>query len=160
MTSFCPECGSSLTQKEVDGRNRLFCRECSEVIWQNPKPVAWLLVQKGEEYLLVKRAHQPDKGEWDVPGGFLELEESFEEAAVRELEEETGVEIDSEEIEMYDTLSFGRADEHVIGVVFHAQIDEKPELKAMDDAEEARFWSVEDIEGSNEVLRDVCKDLL
>jgi ADP-ribose pyrophosphatase YjhB (NUDIX family) len=140
-------------------KTRLFCEECSQVIWQNPKPVAWVLVQKGEEYLLVKRANQPDKGEWDIPGGFLELDEAFEEAAVRELKEETGVEINADKIEKYDTISFSRSENHVVGVVFHTAISEVSELEAQDDAEEAQFWNIKEFEGSNEILREACKTI-
>jgi ADP-ribose pyrophosphatase YjhB (NUDIX family) len=159
MSVFCPDCGSSLTLKKVEDRTRFFCEECSQVIWQNPKPVAWVLVQKGEEYLLVKRANQPDKDEWDIPGGFLELDESFEEAAVRELKEETGVELNTHKIEVYDTISFSRSENHVVGVVFHTEISEVSKLDARDDAEEAQFWNIEHFEDNSEILREECKTI-
>ena len=160
MESFCPFCGNSLIRKQVDGRDRLYCEECSRIIWQNPKPVAWLLVRKDEEYLLVKRANEPDRGEWDIPGGFLELDETFEEGAVRELEEETGVQINQEGIEILDTLGFHRGEHHVVGVVFHTEVDEIPDVEAGDDAAEAQFWRLEEFDDSEEVLRDACKELL
>ncbi len=50
-----------------------------------------VLVRKGEEYLLIKRAAEPDKGLWSVPGGMVELGEKTAEAAAREAEEETGL---------------------------------------------------------------------
>ena len=49
------------------------------------------LIRRGEEYLLIKRAAEPDRGIWSVPGGMVELGEKTSEAAVREAEEETGL---------------------------------------------------------------------
>ena len=49
------------------------------------------LIRRGEEYLLIKRAAEPDRGLWSVPGGMVELGEKTSEAAVREAEEETGL---------------------------------------------------------------------
>lgn len=156
-TDHCPRCGESLSQRKVEGKKRLYCQNCSEVIWRNPKPVAWVLVKKDDKYLLVKRTHNPDKGEWDIPGGFLEEGESFRDAAVRELEEETGVEINIDKLSFYNTISFERGEKPVVGVIFRVELNNIPEIKAQDDAEKALFWSIEDFEGSNEELREVCK---
>jgi len=52
------------------------------------------LIRKGDEYLLIKRASEPDKGLWSVPGGMVEVGEKVEEAAIREAKEETGLEIE------------------------------------------------------------------
>ena len=49
------------------------------------------LIRQGEEYLLIKRASEPDMGLWSVPGGMVELGEKTSEAAIREAEEETGL---------------------------------------------------------------------
>ena len=50
-----------------------------------------ILIRKGEEYLMIKRASEPDKGLWSVPGGMVEIGEKAEDAAVREAKEETGL---------------------------------------------------------------------
>jgi len=50
-----------------------------------------ILIRRGEEYLMIKRASEPDKGLWSVPGGMVEIGEKAEDAAVREAEEETGL---------------------------------------------------------------------
>ncbi len=50
-----------------------------------------VLIRKGEEYLMIKRAAEPDKGLWSVPGGIVEIGETTKEAAIREAEEETGL---------------------------------------------------------------------
>ena len=50
-----------------------------------------ILIRRGEEYLMIKRASEPDKGLWSIPGGMVEIGEKAEDAAVREAEEETGL---------------------------------------------------------------------
>jgi 8-oxo-dGTP diphosphatase len=52
-----------------------------------------ILIRKGEEYLMIKRAAEPDRGLWSVPGGMVEVGETAKEAAIRETEEETGLEV-------------------------------------------------------------------
>ena len=52
-----------------------------------------ILIQKGEEYLIIKRAVEPDKGLWSIPGGLVEVGEKAKDAAIREAKEETCLEI-------------------------------------------------------------------
>ena len=52
------------------------------------------MIRRGEEYLLIKRASEPDRDLWSVPGGMVEIGEKAKEAAVREAEEETGLEVE------------------------------------------------------------------
>jgi len=161
MKQFCSDCGQTLEQKMVENRERLYCPNCSQINWQNPKPVAWTLLQKGKDYLLVKRAEEPDKGQWDIPGGFLEINESFKKAAVRELKEESNIEVDENNIELVDTVSFERGGEHVVGTVFFKEIEGQIDFEASDDAAEARFWSKEEIlETKKEEVREICKEVL
>lgn len=64
--------------------------------WRNAKPCAGALATDREgRLLLVQRAHDPWNGRWDIPGGFCEVDELPAEAAVREMREETGLEIET-----------------------------------------------------------------
>jgi 8-oxo-dGTP diphosphatase len=56
-----------------------------------------ILIRKDEEYLMIKRASEPDKGLWSVPGGMVEIGEKAEDAAVREAKEETGLMVEIRE---------------------------------------------------------------
>jgi 8-oxo-dGTP diphosphatase len=90
--TFCPYCGTRLTEKICEGSPRLFCEQCDEPIYENPIPASCLVVvDNRNRVLLVKRSVEPKKGFWCLPGGFMELGESPEKAALRELEEETGL---------------------------------------------------------------------
>ena len=95
---YCHFCGMRLTKKFVEGKTRLFCEKCNEPLYENPTPATCLvLVDDKDRLLLVKRSVEPKKGFWCLPGGFIELGETPDQGALRELEEETGL---SGEIEM------------------------------------------------------------
>ena len=97
----------------IDGRERNFCTSCSWVHYINPLPVAIAYaVNRNEELLVVRRAHEPAYNEWSLPGGFIEAGEKAEDGCLRELIEETSLEgkIDSligiyhREVEPYGSL--------------------------------------------------------
>ena len=88
----CHYCGNRLTEKNTEGRLRLFCTKCDVPIYENPIPaISLVTVDANEQLLLVKRSVDPKKGFWCLPGGFMELNETPEEAGLRELHEETGL---------------------------------------------------------------------
>jgi len=90
---FCPYCAGRFERKCVQGRDRLVCTDCGEIYYQNPLPASTaLVVNQHNQLLLGKRAVEPAKGEWGLPGGFIEMGETMEQAALRELKEETGLE--------------------------------------------------------------------
>ena len=89
---FCHFCSNALVQRHVEGRTRLYCENCQLPIYENPVPAACVvLIDNQQRILLVKRSVDPKKGQWCLPGGFIECGETTEQAARRELREETGL---------------------------------------------------------------------
>jgi NADH pyrophosphatase NudC (nudix superfamily) len=86
---FCPVCGRKM-EPQVD--ELIICSMCSFHYWINPTPSNAVIVENDQnEILLVKRAHPPKKGFWDLPGGFISAYENLEVSVMREIEEELGV---------------------------------------------------------------------
>lgn len=88
----CHFCGGLLTHRRVEDRLRLFCARCNRPIYENPIPATCLVVVSPQaQLLLVQRSVAPQLGQWCLPGGFIEVDEMPEKAALRELTEETGL---------------------------------------------------------------------
>ncbi|AOV94374.1 hypothetical protein AQV86_00430 [Nanohaloarchaea archaeon SG9] len=153
--SYCRYCGHELEEKHSEGRERPYCPGCDRIIWQNADPVAATVLRRGEEILFVKRGIEPGKGEWSLPAGFLEHSEEPTHAAVRELEEETGLKLKTEDIEIFESMALERfPGQKLVAFIFSADMEKaEGEISAGDDAEEARFWTLEELEASDEKLR-------
>ena len=91
---YCPSCRNNLVQ--IKKGRELSCEKCGFYYYRNAVPtVAVILVNKRKEILLVKRKYQPQKNYWDLPGGFIEDDENFENALVREVREELNIVLDN-----------------------------------------------------------------
>jgi len=88
---FCQACGLPLSRRVEDGLERDYCPRCRRFYYSNPLPVVSAICPQERSILLVKRGRAPYRGRWCLPTGFAETGESIEEAALRELEEETGI---------------------------------------------------------------------
>ena len=88
---YCPDCGGPLRKEGPWEEEHFLCPACGKAHYLNSVPVVAMVALREDRVLLIKRAVEPRKGEWALPSGFLRLEELPERAAVRELEEETGL---------------------------------------------------------------------
>ncbi len=138
---FCPYCGYKLVRKMLEGRKRLYCSRCGKIYYENPTPVVAAIARDDEgKILLIKRKIEPCKGEWALPSGFMELDESPIEAALRELVEETGLKGKSKKlIGVYSNNS--EIHGYLVSIIYEVEIL-GGKLCAGDDAEEAEFFIV------------------
>ena len=81
------------------------CQGCGNTSYLNPIPVVVVLVPVGDGVVLVRRGIEPARGTLTLPGGYMGIGETWQEAGVRELEEETGIVIPAGEITLYDVMN-------------------------------------------------------
>lgn len=137
---FCLYCGGTTVKKYEDNVRRDFCPRCNSFFYENPLPVVSTILESSRQILLVKRGKRPSKGLWCLPTGFAEAGESIEEAALRELEEETGIKgiiVKLLDVDSYKSRFYG-------DLLFLTFIVEKTggKLCAGDDCSLAQFWPV------------------
>jgi ADP-ribose pyrophosphatase YjhB (NUDIX family) len=97
--SCCSYCGTQFPDPEL---RPITCQRCGNTNYLNPIPVVVMLVPMGNGLVVARRNIEPQKGTLVLPGGYLDLGETWQEGAVRELYEETGIRIAADEIRLYD----------------------------------------------------------
>lgn len=88
--NFCPNCAAPLERRIPDGDHlpRFVCTACGTIHYQNPKLVAGCVPEHEGRILLCRRAIEPRRGFWTIPAGFMENDETLQQAAARECHEE------------------------------------------------------------------------
>lgn len=145
---FCPRCGRTA---QIDFPRRILCPHCGYSAYSNPSPVAAAVPFTADgRIILLRRGFDPGRGLWTFPGGFVDLGESVEDAARREVNEELEM-----AIELGPLLGvYSRAQDRVVLIVFCARAlgtpqptPEAPEVRAFAPGEipwqELAFWSTE-----------------
>lgn len=100
----------------------------------------------GWQILLIRRKNPPDQGKWALPGGFMEIDETLEQTAARELEEETGLkEIELEQFRTFSQLKRDPRTRVITTVYYGLTSMANSEAIGGDDAEEATWFPVEDM---------------
>jgi ADP-ribose pyrophosphatase YjhB (NUDIX family) len=92
--NYCSRCGAALRLGPLPGedRERLACEACGYIAYVNPRLVVTALpVTDAGEVMLLRRGIEPGRGLWAQPGGFMEIDETVREGAIRETIEETGL---------------------------------------------------------------------
>ncbi|MEO8273246.1 MAG: NUDIX hydrolase [Chloroflexota bacterium] len=138
----CPRCGAPLALGPVDGdpRPRLRC-ENGHISYVNPKLVVTTIpVTEAGEVVLLRRGFEPGRGWWAQPGGFLEVDETPTEGAIRETEEEIGLVVEPGEI----LGLYARLEAAVVVLAYEARIV-GGELQTSPEALEVRAFAPEAI---------------
>jgi ADP-ribose pyrophosphatase YjhB (NUDIX family) len=146
---FCPRCGGALAVSQGRGS----CAACGFVVYAHSDPTACALCVDDEgRLLLVRRARDPDKGKWDLPGGFLGEGEHPLEALRRELREETGLEIEPQEFVGVFVDRYGEGEEApaTLNLYWTARVvGGRP--RAADDVCELRWFEPEALPAAEEI---------
>ena len=117
------------------------CDECKG--WLNPALAADSAVRRGNEVLLIQRKYPPMQGAWAFPGGFVDQGEDPHDAALRELQEETG--LVGTEAKLLMVMGDPDRDprKHIVSIVYEVDVPEDQVPQAGDDAQDARFWPID-----------------
>lgn len=140
--TFCAWCGGRLGPRDGAAQR---CPACGEAYYHGAKPCAAVLVlDETGRVLLGRRAIEPARGRWDLPGGFCEPDETPEACAVRELREETGCRIEVTGFLGHLIDVYGQYGDHTLNAVFTARIESGVPEPA-DDVAELRWFALDDL---------------
>ena len=149
--NYCSRCGAQLEFGEIEGedRERLACPACGHIAYVNPRLVVTVFpITEAGELVLIRRGIEPGKGWWAQPGGFLEVDETVNQAAIRETWEETGLLVEPGEI----IGLYTRLEAAVVTIAYEARIvggTAAPTAEAL----EIRTFAPEDIPWSGLAFR-------
>lgn len=149
---YCPRCGAD--RLEAHGVKAQHCQSCGFTYYHNPSAAVALLVRDRRGRLLVAtRGKEPAKGTLDLPGGFVDKGETGEEAAQRELYEESGLQLPTEQFVYAFSLpnSYLYSDFLVptLDLFYIVQLpSEMPAVRAMDDVAQLSWLTPAEIDPS------------
>jgi ADP-ribose pyrophosphatase YjhB (NUDIX family) len=138
---YCPRCGN---ENRADGAART-CDACGLTVYPNPAVAACALVERDGRLLLVRRARDPERGKWDIPGGFTDEGEEPLDAVRRELREETGLEIEVGPFFGIWTDWYGDAPDATFNVVLVWRATAAGDPRPDDDVAEARWFGADEL---------------
>lgn len=141
---YCPQCSNALLTRELNGKHRMACVHCDFVHWNNPTPVAVMLIPHKSGLVLIKRKLAPKAGHWALPSGFVDEGETAEIAAVRESQEETNLTVRLKRLFMQRTTPGNQ----LLLVYLTYKVRARP--APGDDAEEAKVF------GRDEIPEDIA----
>jgi len=145
----CPKCGEKyfFKKKETKFEEFFLCKKCKYKFYNNPKSaVVGLVINNENKILLVRRAIEPYKKYWDLPGGFVNSSEEPDLAIIREIKEELDISVSVINIEgafLEEYKNKGRNNEiyKVIILVYKLQINNPNKtMQAMDDIDKYKFF--------------------
>jgi 8-oxo-dGTP diphosphatase len=139
---YCPKCATELVWQSSGDRERPTCPSCGFIFYFNPVVGAGALVETEGRVVLVRRGVEPKAGLWSLPSGYVEADERAEAAAVREMQEETGLEVEIEDL--LGVYSFGREPQTGVLILYSAHTTGGT-LQAGDDAQEVRTFAPDEL---------------
>lgn len=157
---YCPKCGSA--RFEIHNGKSKQCADCGFVYYFNPSAATVaLILNERNELLVCRRAKEPAKGTLDLPGGFIDMAETGEEGVIREVKEETGMEVSKAEylFSLPNIYIYSGFPVHTLDQFFRCTVADTLHFKAMDDAADAFFLPLKDIRTEDFGLGSIRKGL-
>ena len=157
---YCPYCQTELEEKTLDRFVRKFCPNCGFVHYRNPFPAVSILIIEDGKVVLGKRKGNTGIGKWSIPSGYIEYEEDFLTAAIREAKEETGLEVVIKSI-LHISSDFLSPDFHFLGIYVLAEVV-AGELEDGDDLESIAWFPLSGplpemaFEQDEEIIREIA----
>jgi mutator protein MutT len=137
---FCPKCGSKNFVENNEKSKK--CTDCGFVYYFNSAAAVVAIIENEKgEILVATRAKQPAEGTFDLPGGFIDLHETAENAVCREVLEETGLHIKSVEylFSIPNIYVYSDFEVHTVDMFFRCKADDFSRLTANDDVSALQF---------------------
>lgn len=159
---YCPRCGSH--NFAINGERSRHCSDCGFTYYANASAAtAAIITNSKSEILLATRAFEPAKGKLDLPGGFVDMNETAEEALIRELKEELNIDVRNPQylFSIPNEYNFSGITVHTLDMFFKIEVNDDIQIQTNDDVASAQFYDLkivntEDI-GLNSIKKAINK---
>lgn len=157
---FCPYCRTELVRRDVFDRVLPVCPECGFIKFNDPKVATVGLVTSADCVLLIRRAVDPARGKWALPGGFVDAGEMPDTALARELSEEVGLETHVGRFLGIYPMDTGDREPGGIVIAYHVTPvgGDLPALTRDDDVDAAAWFSADEL--PREIAFESSRELL
>ena len=155
---YCPKCGSSHF-KDHDFKSRK-CADCGFTFYLNPSAAtAAFILNDKNQLLIARRLKDPAKGTYDLPGGFTDLNETAEEAIIREIKEETSLSLSNPKylFSLPNIYLYSGFEVHTVDLFFEFRLNNDPVLQPADDVSELFFLTKDAIDPAKFGLTSIRK---
>lgn len=162
---YCPKCGSNNFIENNFKSNK--CERCGFIYYFNiSSSTIAIIINDKKELLVATRAHEPAKGTLDLPGGFVDLDENGEEAVIREVKEETGLDVTNLKFlfSIPNKYMYSDFEIQTLDLVYLCTVKDTSHMKPDDDVSNLQFIKLTDLQPElfgllsvKEVIRTIQK---
>jgi NAD+ diphosphatase len=141
---YCPRCATELIAAPAEPPDppRPTCPSCGWVNYVNPTPTVQAWIDRDGSFLALERNQEPEKGKWNMPGGFVEPDESGPDAIAREVREETGLIVEVDRLIGIFPSTYGRGEDAkpILDIAYLCRELDGGEWSISDESGEARWF--------------------
>jgi ADP-ribose pyrophosphatase YjhB (NUDIX family) len=143
--AYCPSCGSS--DFAVNNFKSKKCRCCGFTFYANPSSATAAFIVRNGNLLVARRGKEPAKGTFDLPGGFVDMDETAEEGMCREIMEETGLRVKQLHylFSIPNRYVYSGMTIHTLDMFYNAQVADEDVPHADDDAAELMWIPISQV---------------